>query len=308
MVNTLSALGSLTLASLLFIGCGSAGGNGNSLGTGTQGTTIGPDGGTFDDGNGLRVTVPAGALTSNVQISAARTNTAGPSGNGALSNLYQFGPDGTGFRQPVAVTLPLPAGAPPNVTIFWSQSGNPSTYEDVNGTVTGSSITAAVTHFSTGFVGTLVSMANWVHIAHPLWAYWIPNNNWNHVESTSGIDISSPTRDASVSFAFVYGPLVPTTLDAAEAQIRQLFTNFTVLNQSPITPGPYGGSSRTTEFTAFVPATQSSVHGKLTVDLGYQTFDAYLMTANTGVWPTINATLQLIRDHIAHCGAGYCGP
>jgi len=201
----------------------------------------------------------------------------------------------------------LPAGAPPNVTIFWSESGSPSTYDDVSGTATGSSISAAVTHFSTGFVGTLLSMANWVHIAHPLWAYWIPDNNWQHVESMSGIDISSPTGNASVEFAFVYGPLVPTTLDAAEATIAQLFTNFTVLNRSQITPGPYyGGSSRTTEFTAV--SGQTNVHGKFTVDLGYQTFDAYLIVATTQVWPTISATLQLIRDHIVHCGGGYCGP
>jgi len=304
----LVALSTLTLAFFLFIGCGSGGGGGNSGSTGIPtATTIGPDGGTLDDGNGLKITVPPGALTSSVQISAARTTTPGPSGNGALSNLYQFGPDGTVFRQPVTVTLPLPAGAPANVTIFWSQSGNPSSYEDVSGAVTGSSISAAVTHLSTGFVGTLLSMANWVHIAHPLWAYWIPNNNWQHVESTSGIDISSPTGDASVEFAFAYGPLVPTTLDAAEAQLRQLFTNFSVLNQSPITPGPYyGGSSRTTEFTAV--SGQTNVHGKLTVDIGYQTFDAYLMIANTQVWPTISPTLQLIRDHIVHCGAGLCGP
>jgi hypothetical protein len=259
MVRNLAALGTLALASLVFIGCGSSEGGGNS-GTGTHSTTIGPDGGTFDDGNGLKVSVPAGALTSDVQISAARTNTAGPPANGALSNLYQFGPDGTTFRQPVTVTMPLPAGAPPNVTIFWSESGSPSTYDDVSGTVSGSSISAAVTHFSTGFVGTLLSMANWVHIAHPLWAYWIPDNNWQHVESTSGIDISSPTGNAIVSFAFVYGPLVPTTLDQAEAQLRQFFTNFTVLNRSPITPGPYAGFSRTTEFTAV--SGQTNVHGK----------------------------------------------
>jgi hypothetical protein len=76
--------------------------------------------------------------------------------------------------------------------------------------------------------------------------------------------------------------LVPTTLDAAGAQVRQLFTNFTVVTRSAITPDPYGGSSRTTEFTA-VSAIRGNVHGKLTVDLGYQTFDAYLMVANTQV-------------------------
>jgi hypothetical protein len=311
MPSKLATLSSLALGSFLFFGCGSSGGNGNSLGNNDThaSATIGPDGGTVDDGNGLKITIPAGALTGNVQISAGRTSTAGPSSNGALSNLYQFGPEGTTFRQPVTVTLPLPPGAPPNVTIFWSQSGS-STYEDINATVTGSSITATVTHFSTGFVGTLLSMSNWVHVAHANWAYWVPNNNWRDAYNDNGIDISSPIGDADVSFGFAYGPLVPTTLDAAESSLRQqLFTNFTVINQSPITPGPYyGGSSRTTEFTASSLFLHGNVHGKLTVDIGPQVFDAYLWMSTTATWSSYSATLQLIRDHIVHCGAGLCGP
>ncbi len=129
--------------------------------------------------------------------------------------------------------------------------------------MSGSSISAKVTHFSTGFIGTLISMAGWVHRDHRHWAYFVPNDNWIGTESTSGIDISSPTGDAVVSFAFAYGPLVPTTAEQAEALVRTLFSNFTILNQSPITTGPLGGPSRTTEFTGVWLATHNSVHGAL---------------------------------------------
>lgn len=205
----------LGIGAFAFQGCGSSGGGGGN--PTVPPVTIGPSGGTFDDGSGVKVTVPARALSINVQISATRTNAPATSGYGALSNLYDFQPAGLTFSQPVTVTLPLPSGVPANVTIYWSQKGNSSAYDDVNGVVTGSSISAQVTHFSTGFVGTLLSMANWVHVAHPHWNYWKPTDQWLGTESTSGIDISSPTGDADASFGFVYGPLVPTTVDQGEA-------------------------------------------------------------------------------------------
>jgi hypothetical protein len=296
-LRRLAALGSLALASLFFLSCGSSGGGGSSN---SPVTTIGPSGGTFNGGNGLTVTVPAGALSSSVRITAGQTSTVAPSGYGALSGLYQFGPDGTTFAQPATVTLPLPAGAPPNVTIFWSQAGNPSAFDDVNGAVSGSSISARVTHFSTGFVGTLNSMAGWVHLDHRHWAYFVPTDAWIGTESTSGIDISSPTGDAVVSFVFAYGPLLPTTPDQVEALARANFSSFTIVSQSPITVGPLGGPSRTTEFTGVWLATHSNVHGIIQVDLGYQVIEVHAMIARPSIWSTISGTLQLIRDHITY--------
>ena len=52
-----------------------------------------------------------------------------------------------------------------------------------------------------------VSMNDWVHVTHPHWDYFKPTDQWIGTESTSGIDISSPTGDADVAFAFAYGPL-----------------------------------------------------------------------------------------------------
>jgi len=156
--------------------------------------------------------------------------------------------------------------------------------------------------------GGAISMNGWVHVAHPYWNYFKPTDQWIGTESTSGIDISSPTGDAVTSFAFAYGPLVPTTVDQADAFVEQIFTNFTVVNQSAVVVGPYGGPSRSTEFTAVWKATQNNVHGKFTVDLGYQTFDVHLTMANTAEWPAMSPTLQLIGDHITYCAGGNCGP
>jgi hypothetical protein len=153
-----------------------------------------------------------------------------------------------------------------------------------------------------------VSMNGWVHVPHDHWNYWKPTDQWIGTESASGIDISSPTGDADVSFAFVYGPLVPTTVEQAEAAVEQIFTNFTVVNQSAVVAGPYGGASRTTEFAAVWKATQASVHGRFTVNLGNQTFDVHLTMANTALWPALRPTLQLIADHITYCPGGNCGP
>jgi hypothetical protein len=101
---------------------------------------------------------------------------------------------------------------------------------------------------------------------------------------------------------------VPTAVEQAEAMVEQIFTNFAVVNQSAVGVSPYGGPSRTTEFTAVWKATQANVHGKFTVNLGYQTLDVHLSMANTALWPTIAPTLQLIADHITYCPGGNCGP
>ena len=160
---------------------------------------------------------------------------------------------------------------------------------------------------ATGGGGDPAAMAGWVHVAHPDWAYFKPTDQWIGTESTSGIEISSPTGDADVEFAFVYGPLVPTTVEQAEATVEQIFTNFAVVSQSGIVVSPYGGPSRTTQFTATWKATGAAVQGKFTVDLGTQTFDVHLEMANLALWPTIAPTLQLIADHITYCAGGGCG-
>jgi hypothetical protein len=149
--------------------------------------------------------------------------------------------------------------------------------------------------------GDAASMAGWVHRDDGKFAYFVPDDKWIGVESMSGIDISSPTGNADVSLAFAYGPLVPTTVQGVEALAFTIFSNVSVKTQSAIGPGPLG-SRRTTEFTAVWKATGNNVHGILNADVGNQVIDAYLIMANTGDWPQMAVTLQLIRDHITYFG------
>jgi hypothetical protein len=96
--------------------------------------------------DGVTLDIPADALTTDVAITV--TTTSAPAGYTLASEVFQFGPDGTTFSKPVAVTIPLTA-ATPGAHLFWS---NPSGgFDDIGGTVNGLSVTAQVTHFSKGF-------------------------------------------------------------------------------------------------------------------------------------------------------------
>jgi hypothetical protein len=77
------------------------------------------------------------------------TDATAPQGITADSPILQFEPSGTMFKTPVTVTFTFKSAKDP--VVFWSNSMGG--YDMIEGTVTGNSIAAPVTHFSTGFVG-----------------------------------------------------------------------------------------------------------------------------------------------------------
>lgn len=116
---------------------------------------IGPAGGTVDGPNGARAVVPAGALTTFVDIRVATASGAGvpafpPAGLNAVGAVYAFTPHGTAFAQPATVRVPfdpalLPAGATPR--LFRAEPGG--SFAEVSGaTVTGNFLEAQVNGFS----------------------------------------------------------------------------------------------------------------------------------------------------------------
>jgi hypothetical protein len=119
----------------------SAGGNAGAAG----GQLIGAPGGTVTQ-NGVTLVVPANAIKTATSISV--TATSAPAGFAMASTAFQFGPSGTTFAQPVAVTIPLTSSAP-GVHLFWSNSSGG--FDDIGGTVSGLSMTGNVSHFSIGF-------------------------------------------------------------------------------------------------------------------------------------------------------------
>ena len=143
------------------------------------------------------------------------------------------------------------------------------------------------------------AMANWVHRQDALFSYFMPDANWQVVESTSSIDISSPVGDQEVEFAFAYGPVVPTTLDAVEALLWNVISNHPIVSQSPVYAGG-PGQEQAIEFTGLWNETGHNVHGIYIAGVGPQVIQGYLIMAYTEVWAADACTLALIRNHIVH--------
>ncbi|MCU0952996.1 MAG: hypothetical protein MUC68_18770 [Burkholderiaceae bacterium] len=77
---------------------------------------VGPSGGTVDGPNGARAVIPAGALSTfvDIRVAAAGAGTPAfpPSGITAIGGVYAFTPHGTAFTQPATVRVPFdPAGS-----------------------------------------------------------------------------------------------------------------------------------------------------------------------------------------------------
>jgi hypothetical protein len=144
-------------------------------------------------------------------------------------------------------------------------------------------------------------MANWTHRQGAHFAYFIPDPNWNAVESPNSIDISSPTGDAVATFAFAYGVAVPTTIAALEGVVLGGYSSPQIINQSQIVAGG-PGQEQTVEFTGVWNTTGHQVHGIFTAGVGPQIAQVYLTQANVEVWAADACTLLLIRFHITYLG------
>jgi len=89
-----------------------------------DGAQVGPAGGTVTLAGGkVRVVVPAGAVTAPVTLTAAPRGGAlpgTPAGWRVVGPVYDLGPDGTTFSQPVTVTMPFEHAALP----VWAMTGD----------------------------------------------------------------------------------------------------------------------------------------------------------------------------------------
>ena len=81
---------------------------------------IGTAGGKVAMAGGAALDIPAGALANDTAITIAQSSAASPAG--ALSPVYEFGPDGTAFSIPATVTLPVAQGTSRG-SVYWSGSG-----------------------------------------------------------------------------------------------------------------------------------------------------------------------------------------
>ncbi len=111
--------------------------------TAAQGGTV--------DGPGVKLAIPPGALKADTTVTITITDKSGAPGSDkiAAASVFDFGPDGTTFNAPVALTLDFssaggPSGAKPEIAFLkngaWESLGA--------ATVAGAQVTASTTHFT----------------------------------------------------------------------------------------------------------------------------------------------------------------
>jgi hypothetical protein len=139
---------SLALVSLVSVGCGSGGGKTTTPQTATQSVTPAAGGTVSLPDNSARLEIPPGAVAGTTMITVSTSDATPPAGVTAASPILKFEPDGIVFAKPVTVTFTFTNATRP--IVYWSNSSGG--FDPIAGTVSGSTISAQVTHFSSGFV------------------------------------------------------------------------------------------------------------------------------------------------------------
>jgi uncharacterized delta-60 repeat protein len=117
-------------------------------------TGIGSAGGTVTEPSGAKVVIPAGALTTNVDIQVKQTSTGAPAlpaGVTAAGAVFAFTPHGTTFAIPATITVPFDAALVPGGAIpkLYKTNANQTAFEPIAGaTISAASMSAQVTSFS----------------------------------------------------------------------------------------------------------------------------------------------------------------
>ena len=115
-------------------------------------TTIGQGGGTVELDDVL-IFIPVAALTGDTDITVTELTEDAPPPYINYSSVYLFEPEGLEFALPVELHIPL-ADATDPYWLFWSTDVE-DVYEPLEFEVVGTRARTEVSHFSTGFVGTL---------------------------------------------------------------------------------------------------------------------------------------------------------
>jgi len=111
---------------------------------------VGPDGGSVES-DGLKIDVPAGAVDSEVTLTAY-PKTRVIDGVTTASSTWSFGPDGQAFNKAIAVSFAY-EGQHDAATVWWTKEGDLTTFTNLKTTKADGWATANVVHFSEGAVG-----------------------------------------------------------------------------------------------------------------------------------------------------------
>lgn len=214
----------------LVAACSSSGSDGHVDGTGT----IGAAGGTVSLTGGPSVQIPPGALSVNTAV-ALSTSTVQPP-TGAITHVYQFGPEATTFGLPVLVSFPVPAGTKgTDVAIYWTKAGSTTEWEVLPTTVTGAVATAETTRFGAGFVGAACTAGVACAPANPCHSGAMTCNQGTPICSDTGASLPDGTicGGGDLCAAGTCGPSYagPITLARTYRVTRASFAPFTQMDE-----------------------------------------------------------------------------
>ncbi|NOY92836.1 MAG: hypothetical protein GXP55_16750 [Deltaproteobacteria bacterium] len=101
--------------------------------------------------SGLRVEIPAGALSEPTMVTVTATDDAAPSGLTLYSRVLRFAPEGLRFARPIRVTIPF-AGDARYASVYWTTEGGQA-FSALPTAIDGHDASAETSHFSRAFVG-----------------------------------------------------------------------------------------------------------------------------------------------------------
>ena len=150
----------------------------------------------------------------------------------------------------------------------------------------------------------------WVRREVPNWIYWVPNSKWVDTHNMNGIDVSSPTGDIVVSWAWAGTPL-PVSLPEL---IDYLFTpaNTEGLSRITLREGPVTGATGDQRQTVTWTATRQhplkgaqAVRGAtklhvFTVGYGAYGFEVTSMMSPVQQWKRNLPTMRMIQGNILY--------
>lgn len=150
----------------------------------------------------------------------------------------------------------------------------------------------------------------WVRREVPNWIYWVPNAKWVDTHNMNGIDVSSPTGDIVVSWAWAGTPLpvsLPELIDYLFTPANTEGLSRITLREGPVTGAP-GDQRQTVTWTA---TRQHPLKGAqavrgatklhvFTVDYGAYGFEVTSMMSPVQQWKRNLPTMRMIQGNILY--------
>jgi hypothetical protein len=159
----------------------------------TSATVPAATGGTVALSGGAAVQIPAGALATDTTITIQQSTITAPTST--VGAVYDLGPSGTTFSQPVTVTIPVPAGT--TDAAIWTKPAGTAHYTSLPTTVSGGVATAQATHFSVFLVGPVDLNGTWAGLV--AYSYANPNGTSGTGSTMQAREVTQDVGDVTLS-------------------------------------------------------------------------------------------------------------